>query len=69
MRLNEQGARDVLAELSRAQGILRRRRSALKVQLASVESELAELDRIEAGLSMAIELLRGTTAAREEGRL
>jgi hypothetical protein len=66
-RLNEEGRRQVLVELGRAQATLRRRRGALQTNVTALEAEIAELDRIAAAVATAREILKSEVAVRQAG--
>jgi len=62
----DRGLAEVSSGLAEAQRVLRRRRQTLQERMAGLEAEIAELDKVESALSVAIDLLRTEAAAREQ---
>jgi hypothetical protein len=66
MQLSDRGLTEVSSGLTEAQRVLRRRRQNLQERTAAAEAEIAELNKIEAAVGMALEILRGAAGAREQ---
>lgn len=64
-QFTDRGLTKISAGLAQGQGVLRRRRENPQVSMAGIEAEIAELQKSESAVGMALEALKAAAAARE----
>lgn len=65
-QFTDRGLTEIASGLTGARTVLRRRRGSLQVTMAGMEAEIAELEKIESAVGMALEVLKSAAAAREQ---